>query len=83
MEIINPATKHKPKLNKEYYDKAIKQLNESNSYPVIINIGSHIMNSFTQDTIEKDIRKTGYYNVRRRLDSNGRYEVLEVNYSYA
>jgi len=40
------------------------------------------MNSYTQDYIENQIRKTNYYTVNRRISSNGRYEVLEVGYTY-
>lgn len=82
MKIIDPAKKARPELNKEHYEQVITQLNNSASYPVILNIGRHIINSYTQDKIEQDIRATGYYKVTRRLENKGRYEVLEINYRY-
>jgi hypothetical protein len=81
MYIQDPKTKEPPKLNEKYVQKAEKAL-ESVHYPIIINIGRHLMNSYTQDYIENEIRKTGYYQVTRRLSNCGKYEVLEVMYNY-
>jgi len=81
-EIVDPKIKVTPQLNEEYFNKSIKELNKATSYPITINIGRHLMNSYTQDYIEKTIRNSNFYEVHRRMDRGGRYEVLEINYRY-
>ena len=81
-KLLDPATKTPPELNVEYVEEAIKQLNEARSYPVRINIGKHIMNSFTQDYIQQMIEQSGFYSVSRQMERQGRYEILLVDYTY-
>lgn len=79
MELIKASDKKLGEINQEWVDKAIKKVNNEVNQPCTVNIGRHLMNSDTQDYIEKMLLDAGY-TVIRTTDGLARYSVLKVTW---
>ena len=77
--LVQARDKQAPKLNQEYIERAITQVNAATSFPTIVNIGRHLMNEATARHIQA-LLVDAEYKVHRRQDTHGRYEVLSVEW---
>ena len=79
-QVLHPNDKELAPLNMEEIEKAIKKANGSKNYPIMINIGNHIMNSATQNYLQELFIKAGY-SVSREMERVAyRYEALYLDY---